>query len=190
MTAITAGISGGRPLRGIDEMKQKLPKVLLITGSTTDFDVVSSALELLEKFKIPYRLTVSSAHRTPERTAQIARQAEQEGFRVIIAAAGWSAGLPGSLAAETILPVIGIPVPSSVLLGMDAMLSMVQMPPGVPVATMAVGKGGAVNAALFAIQIMSGEFPDLKRKLIEYKKSLADKVISDSRASEINYFPE
>lgn len=165
------------------------PRVLIITGSTTDMGVISGASEVLEQFKVPYKLTVSSAHRTPAKTAEIARNAERDGFRVIIAAAGWSAGLPGAIAAETILPVIGIPVPSSVLLGMDAMMSMVQMPPGVPVATMAVGKGGAKNAALFAIQIMASEFKPLKDKLHQYKKDLATKVISDSDKSEKIYMP-
>ena len=165
------------------------PKVLLIIGSNSDLDIIHGATEILEAFKIPYRLTVSSAHRTPVRTRQIASEAESQGIRVIIAAAGWSAGLPGSIAAETILPVIGVPVPSSVLLGMDAMLSMVQMPPGVPVATMAVGKGGARNAGLLAIQIMAGEFPELKEKLILYKQDLASKVAQDAIHTEQLYTP-
>jgi phosphoribosylaminoimidazole carboxylase PurE protein len=178
------------PWKGYQVMTDKIPRVLIITGSKTDMDVIAGAADLLEKFGVPYRLTISSAHRTPERTADIAKNAEKNGFRVIIAAAGWSAGLPGTLAAETILPVIGIPVPSSVLLGMDAMMSMVQMPPGVPVATMAVGKGGAKNAALFAIQIMAAEFPDLKKKLTEYKKNLAHDVTLDSLSAEKDYYPE
>ncbi|MBN1551424.1 5-(carboxyamino)imidazole ribonucleotide mutase [bacterium] len=165
------------------------PRILIVVGSETDHDVISGATDTLESFSVAYRLTISSAHRTPDRTIQIARNAEKDGFKVIIAAAGWSAGLPGAIAAETILPVIGIPVPSSVLLGMDAMLSMVQMPPGVPVATMAVGKGGAKNAALLALQILAIEFTELKTRLLEYKKTLAQKVIKTSEKLEYNYSP-
>lgn len=167
-----------------------VPRVLLVIGSASDRDVVSGATELLQEFNVPYRLMVSSAHRTPERTAQLARNAEAEGIRVIIAAAGWSAGLPGTIAAETVLPVIGVPVASSVLLGMDAMLSMVQMPPGVPVATMAVGKGGARNAGLLAVQILANEFDHLKESLKSFKKNLTEKVIADSSVSEKIYLPD
>lgn len=166
------------------------PRVLIVLGSTSDMNVISGTTEMLEIFGIPFQLTVSSAHRTPERTAELARTAEAAGFRVIVAAAGWSAGLPGALAAETILPVIGVPVPSSVLLGMDAMLSMVQMPPGVPVATMAVGKGGAKNAALLATQIMAAEFPVLKEKIRFYKQDLAEQVIRDAQKTERIHLPD
>ncbi len=165
------------------------PRVLIIIGSSSDLSVVSGAIEILEEFKVPYRMTVSSAHRTPERTVTLAREAEALGVRVIIAAAGWSAGLPGAIAAETTLPVVGVPIPSSVLLGMDAMLSMVQMPPGVPVATMAVGQGGARNAALFAIQIIANEFSELKLLLHAYKKNLSNKVIQDAQQAERVYSP-
>jgi phosphoribosylaminoimidazole carboxylase PurE protein len=154
------------------------PRVLIIIGSISDKDVIEPAISTLKSFKVPFQVRVSSAHRTPERTTDLARNAEDRGFRVIIAAAGWSAGLPGALAAETILPVIGVPVPSSVLLGMDAMLSMVQLPPGVPVATVAVGKGGAKNAALLAIQILANEFPELKESLKEFKQNMAKSVIA------------
>lgn len=165
------------------------PRVLIIIGSSSDLSVVSGAVEVLEEFRVPYRLTVSSAHRTPERTVQLARSAEEEGIRVIIAAAGWSAGLPGAIAAETIIPVVGVPIPSSVLLGMDAMLSMVQMPPGVPVATMAVGQGGARNAALFAVQIIANEYTELKSLLHAYKQNLSRKVIRDADQVERVYRP-
>jgi len=164
-------------------------RVLIVIGSKSDISVIKGTLETLESFEVPYKLTISSAHRTPSRTAELSRNAELAGIRVIIAAAGWSAGLPGAIAAESILPVIGVPVPSSVLLGMDAMFAMVQMPPGVPVATMAVGKGGAKNAALFAVQILAGEFTELKEKLKSYKADLAEKVIADSRSCEIIYAP-
>ena len=165
-------------------------RVLIVIGSTSDLQYITGATDLFEQFRIPYRLVVSSAHRTPEKTSAIARDAEAIGIRVIIAAAGWSAGLPGALAAETILPVIGIPVPSSVLLGMDAMLSMVQMPPGVPVATMAVGKGGAKNSALLATQILANEYSFLRKQIIDYKQNLAKKVNDDAAEVERTYFPE
>ena len=165
------------------------PRVLIIIGSSSDLSVVSGAIEILEEFKVPYRMTVSSAHRTPERTVTLAREAEGLGVRVIIAAAGWSAGLPGAIAAENTLPVVGVPIPSSVLLGMDAMLSMVQMPPGVPVATMAVGQGGARNAALFAVQVIANEFTELKPLLHAYKQNLSNKVIRDAQQAEKTYSP-
>ena len=180
-------------MESVGKMKKEIlgskPRVLIIVGSTSDMDVISGATKMLESFHVPYHLTVSSAHRTPARTSEIARCAEEKGFRVIIAAAGWSAGLPGTIASETILPVLGVPVPSSVLLGLDAMFSMVQMPPGVPVATMAIGKGGAKNAALLAIQILAGEFPELRKKLRAYKSDLADSVSRDGDASERTFIP-
>lgn len=163
---------------------KKCPRVLIVIGSSSDIDIVQDAMSTLKEFAVPYRLVISSAHRTPERTADLARNARGEGIRVIIAGAGWSAGLPGALAAETTLPVIGIPIPSSVLLGMDAMLSMVQMPPGVPVATMAVGKGGAKNAAIFAVQILALQFPELEQPLAAFKTNLAQKVIDNARHHE------
>lgn len=164
---------------------KECPRVLIVIGSSSDADVIKGATDTLKEFGIPFRLVVSSAHRTPERTATMAREAAEKGIRVIIAGAGWSAGLPGALAAETILPVIGVPIPSSVLVGMDAMMSMVQMPPGVPVATMAVGKGGAKNAALLAIQIMALEFTELQAPLAAYKKQMADKVIATAKKHEV-----
>ncbi len=166
------------------------PRVLIIVGSKSDLNVVEGATEVLQDFGVGYQLTVSSAHRTSSRTIKIASEAAERGFRVIIAAAGWSAGLPGAIAAETILPVVGVPVPSSVLLGMDAMFSMVQMPPGVPVATMAVGNGGARNAGLFALQILAGEFKELRSKLQNYKRDLAEKVTRDAESCEELFLPE
>jgi len=166
------------------------PRILIIVGSKSDHHVIEGATKLLEEFGVSYQLTVSSAHRTSTRTIKIASEAADKGFRVIIAAAGWSAGLPGAIAAETILPVIGVPVPSSVLLGMDAMFSMVQMPPGVPVATMAVGKGGAKNAALFALEVLAGEYHELKAKLKNYKSELAAKVTQDAQEFEKIFKPD
>ena len=154
------------------------PRVLIVLGSTSDKGIIDPAISTLQSFDIPFEVRISSAHRTPKRTVELAQCAEERGIKVIIAAAGWSAGLPGTIAAETILPVIGVPVPSSVLLGMDAMLSMVQMPPGVPVATVAVGKGGAKNAALLAIQILANEFKELKEPLKKFKQEMAQSVIN------------
>ncbi|MGB3974796.1 MAG: 5-(carboxyamino)imidazole ribonucleotide mutase [bacterium] len=163
------------------------PRVLIVLGSTSDKEIIEPAISTLKSFQVPFEVRISSAHRTPKRTVELAQQAESKGFKVIIAAAGWSAGLPGTLAAESILPVIGVPVPSSVLLGMDAMLSMVQMPPGVPVATVAVGKGGAKNAALLAIQILANEFEELKEPLKKYKRDMAQSVIEAAEEYEFSW---
>jgi phosphoribosylaminoimidazole carboxylase PurE protein len=137
---------------------------------------MKSAAETLEKFGVPYEMTVASAHRSPERASRYSRTARERGLRVIIAGAGWAAHLAGVLAAETTLPVIGVPIDSSPLSGLDALLATVQMPPGVPVATMALGKGGARNAALLAIQILALADLDLAEKLAQNKKDMADEV--------------
>jgi phosphoribosylaminoimidazole carboxylase PurE protein len=131
---------------------------------------------ILERFGIPYEMTVASAHRSPERTKEYARSAHQRGLQVIIAGAGGAAHLAGSIAAETVLPVIGVPIDSSPLIGIDALLATVQMPGGVPVATMAVGKAGARNAGLLAVQILALYHLDLHEKLLEYKEEMARQV--------------
>jgi len=131
------------------------PEVLILTGSENDLEVMELTVEELKKFGVGSRMVVSSAHRDPERTGQILRRAERDGFAVVIAAAGMAAHLAGKAAAETILPVIGVPLNSSTLGGLDALLSTVQMPSGVPVATVSIGKSGAVNAAWLAVQILS-----------------------------------
>ena len=131
------------------------PEVLILTGSENDLEVMELTVEELKKFGVGSRVVVSSAHRDPERTGQILRRAERDGFAVVIAAAGMAAHLAGKAAAETILPVIGVPLNSSTLGGLDALLSTVQMPSGVPVATVSIGKSGAVNAAWLAVQILS-----------------------------------
>ena len=148
------------------------PLVLIIMGSDSDLDDMSGAADTLEKFKIPYEMTVASAHRSPERASALAREARGRGVKAIIAGAGWAAHLAGVLAAETTLPVIGVPLPSSPLSGMDALLATVQMPPGIPVAAMALGKGGAVNAALLAVQMLALTDDALAERLAEYKKDL------------------
>lgn len=146
------------------------PLVRIILGSKSDLDKVAVATETLDSFGVPYDLHVSSAHRNPERTSELASQAEAEGIKVILAAAGLAAHLPGVVAAHTCLPVIGIPVAAGALNGVDALYSIVQMPPGVPVACMAIN--GAKNAALFAIQILATSDKALNEKYYQYKQGL------------------
>jgi phosphoribosylaminoimidazole carboxylase PurE protein len=131
---------------------------------------------ILKRFGIPYEMTVASAHRSPERAKEYARSAHERGLKVIIAGAGGAAHLAGSIAAETALPVIGVPIDSSPLQGIDALLATVQMPGGVPVATMAVGKAGARNAGVLAVQIIALQQPELHKKFLEYKKEMARQV--------------
>jgi len=151
-------------------------KVGIVMGSLSDKEVMEAARDILNEFDIACELRVASAHRSPELTASYAREAETRGIKVLIAGAGMAAHLAGSLAANTILPVIGVPVDSSALNGLDALLSTAQMPPGVPVATMAIGEAGAKNAALLALQILALEDRDLARKLKEYRKAQAKKI--------------
>jgi 5-(carboxyamino)imidazole ribonucleotide mutase len=148
-------------------------QVLIILGSKSDVDAMSSCGELLSKFGIDYRLEVSSAHRQPNRTVDLVKQAEKDGVKVIIAAAGMAAHLPGVVASHTILPVIGVPLPGSTLNGMDSLLSIVQMPAGIPVATVAVGSHGAGNAAILAAEILALSNDNIKANLETYRKELA-----------------
>lgn len=155
----------------------------LIMGSHSDWPVVEQAAAILEKFGVPWEATVASAHRTPERAAVWAATAEQRGIRVIIAAAGLAAHLPGVVAAQTSLPVIGLPVGAGALTGVDALYSIVQMPPGVPVATVGIDAGR--NAGLLAVQIAAVADPQLREKLLEYKQELAAEAIAaDKRLQE------
>jgi phosphoribosylaminoimidazole carboxylase PurE protein len=152
------------------------PIVGIVMGSASDRSIMEEAAGILERFKVPFETIVSSAHRSPARTREYARTAHQRGLRVIIAGAGGAAHLAGSIAAETVVPVIGVPIDSSPLQGMDALLATVQMPAGIPVATMAVGKAGAKNAGVLAVQILALNQPGLHEKLEEYKKELAQQV--------------
>ncbi len=152
------------------------PKVLILMGSDSDLPVMEEAAKTLDSFGIPCRMTVASAHRTPELTLKLVKEAEKNGVEVIIAGAGMAAHLPGVVASHTVLPVIGVPLDASPLKGMDALLSMVQMPPGVPVATVALGKAGAKNAAILAARIMAGKNPALTGKLLAHKKEMAKEV--------------
>jgi phosphoribosylaminoimidazole carboxylase PurE protein len=152
------------------------PKVLILMGSDSDLPVMEETAKTLGALGISCRMTVASAHRTPELTLKLVKEAEKDGVEVIIAGAGMAAHLPGVVASHTVLPVIGVPLDASPLGGMDALLSMVQMPPGIPVATVAVGKAGAKNAALLAARIMAGKNPALTRKLLVHRKKMAKEV--------------
>lgn len=154
--------------------------VVIFIGSESDFDIAKNASEILRKFDIPFALEISSAHRSPERTLKLVRKFEDEGAEVFIAVAGKAAHLAGVVAAHTVRPVIGVPVESGGLGGLDALLSTVQMPKGVPVATMGTGKTGAANAALLAVEILSLKKPALRKKLLEHKKKMASQVEADS----------
>jgi phosphoribosylaminoimidazole carboxylase PurE protein len=160
------------------------PRVLIIMGSDSDLKVMEGAARILEELNIPYHMTLSSAHRTPERTQKIIRDAERSGIEVIIAGAGMAAHLAGVIASHTLIPVIGVPIDSSSLNGMDALLSTVQMPPGVPVATMSIGSAGARNAALFAAQILALRDPEIKKALISYRKKMQRSVIDKAQEIE------
>jgi len=152
------------------------PVVGIIMGSDSDLPVMQEAFEVLTNFGIPAEITVASAHRSPQKVSEYARSAKRRGLKVLIAGAGGAAHLAGVLAAETSLPVIGVPIESSPLTGWDALLSTVQMPAGVPVATMAVGKAGAKNAAILAAQILALANSKLQERLEHFKEELAEKV--------------
>jgi phosphoribosylaminoimidazole carboxylase PurE protein len=157
------------------------PVVGIIMGSDSDLGVMQEAVKILKQFEVGYEIGVYSAHRSPHRTLEYVKSARERGLKVIVAGAGSSAHLAGVTAAETTLPVIGVPIDSSPLSGFDSLLSTVQMPPGVPVGTMGVGKSGAANAAFFAIQILALSDEKLARKLTEYKEQLEKSVADKSK---------
>ena len=154
--------------------------VVIFIGSESDFDIVKDALEILKKFEVPFALEITSAHRSPERTLKLVRRFEDEGAEVFIAVAGKAAHLAGVVASHTVRPVVGVPVENGGLGGLDALLSTVQMPKGIPVATMGTGKTGAANAALLAVEILSLKKPALRKKLLDHKKKMAAQVEADS----------
>ncbi len=165
-------------------MSEKID-ILILMGSDSDWDVMSEAAQLLDDFDALYEARVSSAHRTPERTLKLVRDAEQRGCKVIIAGAGAAAHLAGVVAGHTLLPVIGIPLNATALQGMDALLATVQMPAGIPVASMAIGKAGAANAAIFALQILASGNPKIGVRLADYRRKMTAKVESkDQRLQE------
>jgi len=159
--------------------------VSIIMGSKSDYEIMKECAKTLEKFSVPYELIISSAHRSPERTKNYIKQAEEKGAKVFIAAAGMAAHLAGAVAANTTKPVIGVPMKGGAMDGMDAMLSTVQMPAGMPVATVALGKAGAVNAAYLAMQILALDDTELATKLYEDRIAKAKKVETDSNEIEV-----
>jgi len=156
-------------------------RVAVFIGSESDFNIVEGALTIFQEFEVPFAFEVTSAHRSPERTVHLVKTLEENGVKVFIAVAGKAAHLAGVVAAHTPLPVIAVPVGSATLNGLDALLSSVQMPKGVPVACMGLGKSGAINAALLAVQILSLEDPDLADKLRAYKEKMVQAVETSSQ---------
>ncbi len=157
------------------------PKVLILMGSDSDLPIMEEASKVFDGFGIPYEMTVSSAHRTPERTLKIAGGAAERGIKIIIAGAGAAAHLAGFIASQTTLPVIGIPIDATPMRGLDALLATVQMPGGVPVATMAIGKAGAKNAGLFASEILALSDKRLANKLVLDREAQAAKVAEKAK---------
>jgi phosphoribosylaminoimidazole carboxylase PurE protein len=157
------------------------PIVSIVMGSDSDLEIMREAAKVLDEFGIAYEIDVTSAHRSPDRTAEYARQAASRGIRVIIAGAGGAAHLAGVIAAHTTLPVIGVPIPSTSLQGMDSLLATVQMPAGIPVATVAIGKPGATNAGILAAQIIGVADQAIGKKLVAHKEKLAKGVEEKSK---------
>jgi 5-(carboxyamino)imidazole ribonucleotide mutase len=151
----------------------------VVMGSRSDWETMSHAAEVLEKLKVPHEVSVVSAHRTPDWLFEYAATAESRGLRVIIAGAGGAAHLPGMMASKTIVPVLGVPVESHALKGMDSLLSIVQMPAGVPVGTLAIGRSGAVNAALLASSIVSDAVPGLRERLHAHRRQQTETVLKN-----------
>ncbi len=156
------------------------PLVGIVMGSDTDLPVMAETAQTLKKFGVPFEIDITSAHRSPARTSEYARSAIQRGLKVIIVGAGGASHLAGVIAAETILPVIGVPMATTTLAGLDALLSTVQMPGGVPVACTAIGKPGAINAAIFAVEIIATSDAQLAEKLIAHKEQLVRSVAEKS----------
>jgi len=163
------------------QVKRGAPLVGILMGSDSDLPTMQEVAKVLEAFGVPFEMHVASAHRTPERVHRYARDAERRGLRVLIAGAGSAAHLAGVLAAHVTLPVIGIPMESGALNGLDALLSTVQMPGGIPVATVAIGRAGARNAGLLAVQILALSDPGLRRKLREHRARMAADVLAKDR---------
>jgi phosphoribosylaminoimidazole carboxylase PurE protein len=161
-------------------MKKSL--VAIVMGSDSDIPVMEEASKILAFFGIPHEFTITSAHRTPKRTSDFSKNAHKRGIEIIIAGAGCAAHLAGVIASETMLPVIGVPIDSSPLQGLDALLATVQMPGGIPVATMSIGKSGAKNAALFAAEILALRYPEIAKKLISYRKDMEQGLVAKDKA--------
>jgi 5-(carboxyamino)imidazole ribonucleotide mutase len=156
------------------------PLVGVVMGSKSDWETMQHAHDILKRFDVPHECCIVSAHRTPERMTDYARTAEERGIEVIIAGAGGAAHLPGMVAASTLVPVLGVPVESHSLKGLDSLLSIVQMPGGIPVGTLAIGKAGATNAALLAIAILSNSRADLRNALHRFRQEQTERVMTDT----------
>lgn len=163
-------------------MRMRNPLVSIVMGSDSDLPVMEEAADVLKEFGVPHEVVITSAHRAPDKTIKYAKSLEARGVRVVVAGAGYSAHLAGVIAAKTIIPVIGVPLAVSPLQGVDALLAMGQMPSGIPVATVTIGKAGAKNAALLAIEILALNDDKLSTKFKEYRKKLAKNVEAADRA--------
>ncbi|MGI8670078.1 MAG: 5-(carboxyamino)imidazole ribonucleotide mutase [Aridibacter sp.] len=170
----------------MNENNSENPLVAIIMGSTSDWDTMKNAADILQSFGVEHEARVVSAHRTPDLLFEFAKTAEERGIEVIIAGAGGAAHLPGMCASNTVLPVLGVPVKSRALSGMDSLLSIVQMPAGIPVGTLAIGDAGAKNAALLAISILANSRSDLREKLREFRENQTNTVLN----SELKQFNE
>jgi 5-(carboxyamino)imidazole ribonucleotide mutase len=163
------------------DMEKDKPLVGVVMGSVSDRDVMEGCMTTLTELNIPWEIKITSAHRTPDQTHEYADRAAGRGIEVIIAGAGWAAHLAGVIASYTLVPVIGVPIDSSPLKGMDSLLAIVQMPPGIPVATVAIGKGGAKNAAILAAQILGLKYPDVAASLKAYRERMTLDAIEKGR---------
>ena len=181
--ARTSTASRSAEMTPLPQRPEGPPLVGVIMGSRSDLRVMSAAVETLESLQVPHEVRVVSAHRTPDWMFEYARSAESRGLQVIIAAAGGAAHLPGMVAACTILPVLGVPIPATQLNGVDALLSIVQMPKGVPVGTLAIGEPGAANAALLATAILAGSRPELRERLRAWRAERTASVLADTNLS-------
>jgi len=161
-------------------MSDLMPLVGIIMGSQSDRETMLPAAEILREFDVTYEMRVVSAHRTPDWMSEYAKTAESRGIEVIIAGAGGAAHLPGMVAAQTVLPVLGVPVQSKALQGLDSLLSIVQMPGGIPVGTLAIGPAGSKNAGLLAVRILANSRPELRQKLHEFHKKQTDNVLAET----------
>jgi 5-(carboxyamino)imidazole ribonucleotide mutase len=162
----------------MSETNEKTPLVGVVMGSKSDLAVMEAAVEVLREFGVPHEVRVVSAHRTPDLLFAYAATAAERGLRAIVAGAGGAAHLPGMLAAKTLVPVLGVPVPATSLQGMDSLLSIVQMPKGIPVATFAIGRAGAANAGLFAVQMLAGADAALGEKLAAWREARTAEVLA------------
>jgi 5-(carboxyamino)imidazole ribonucleotide mutase len=159
---------------------QEKPLVAVVMGSKSDWETMQHAAETLKQFDVPHLCRVVSAHRTPEVMREFSHTAEENGLEVIIAGAGGAAHLPGMISAQTVVPVLGVPVESRTLKGVDSLLSIVQMPAGIPTATLAIGKAGAINAALLAVAILANKHPQLREKLKKFRSEQTNKVMQET----------